>query len=162
MDTLHFFYCFLLTGQKLDFHQLPDYHASRIAYSVLLGFLDITDAEVEQGAYRHNDEYNPAPLLVCAASTLGACVNHGIPQGSLSVMDQNSSAESANEKTGDKMSFITNCRQLWVMSKAFFASERRLQAIKLACFLLALVLSVAGVQVLLSYVSRDFMTAISK
>jgi len=48
------------------------------------------------------------------------------------------------------------------MSKAFFVSERRLQAIKLACALLALVLSVAGVQVLLSYVSRDFMTAISK
>jgi len=77
-------------------------------------------------------------------------------------MDQNSSAESAKEKTGDKTSFSRNCRQLWIMSKAFFASERRSKAIKLACGLLALVLSVAGVQVLLSYVSRDFMTAISK
>ena len=48
------------------------------------------------------------------------------------------------------------------MSKAFFASERRPKAIRLACVLLALVLTVAGVQVLLSYVTRDFMTAISK
>ena len=71
-------------------------------------------------------------------------------------------ADSANEKTGDKPSFSTNCRQVWIMSKAFFVSKRRLQAIKLACALLVLVLSVAGVQVLLSYVSRDFMTAISK
>ncbi|MGZ4954553.1 MAG: ABC transporter ATP-binding protein/permease [Methylobacter sp.] len=48
------------------------------------------------------------------------------------------------------------------MSKAFFASERQSKAIRLACVLLALVLSVAGVQVLMSYVARDFMTAISK
>ncbi|WP_333878263.1 ABC transporter ATP-binding protein/permease [Methylobacter sp.] len=48
------------------------------------------------------------------------------------------------------------------MSKAFFASERQSKAIRLACILLALVLSVAGVQVLMSYVARDFMTAISK
>jgi len=46
--------------------------------------------------------------------------------------------------------------------RRFFASERRSKAIKLACVLLALVLIVAGVQVLLSYVARDFMTAISK
>lgn len=77
-------------------------------------------------------------------------------------MDQNLSAESANEKTGDKTSFSTNCRQLWIMSKAFFASERRSKALRLATVLLVLVLTVAGVQVLLSYVARDFMTAISK
>ncbi|WP_334181174.1 ABC transporter ATP-binding protein/permease [Methylobacter sp.] len=62
----------------------------------------------------------------------------------------------------DNKSFSTNCRQLWIMSKAFFASERQSKAIRLACILLALVLSVAGVQVLMSYVARDFMTAISK
>lgn len=48
------------------------------------------------------------------------------------------------------------------MSKAFFASERRSKALRLATVLLVLVLTVAGVQVLLSYVARDFMTAISK
>jgi hypothetical protein len=63
LDTLAFSYFFLLTGQRLDFHLLADYHASRTAYPVLLGFLEITDAEVEQAAYRRNDENNPAPLL---------------------------------------------------------------------------------------------------
>jgi len=67
---------------RLDFHQLADYHASRTAYPVLLGFLKISDAEAEQAAHRLNDENNPAPLLVSPASTFGACVNHGIPQGS--------------------------------------------------------------------------------
>jgi putative ATP-binding cassette transporter len=48
------------------------------------------------------------------------------------------------------------------MSKAFFASERRHKVRRLAGVLLVLVLSVAGVQVVMSYVARDFMTAISK
>ena len=122
----------LSTGQRLDFQQLADYHACRIAYPGLLGFLEITDAEVEQAAYRLNDENNPIPLLVCVASALGACINHGNPQGSLSVMDQNSSAESANEKTGNKASFGKTCRQLWIISKAFFASERRHKALQVS------------------------------
>ena len=70
--------------------------------------------------------------------------------------------QSADEQTGDNTSFSTNCRQLWIMSKAFFTSERRPKAIRLACGLLAFVLTVAGAQVLMSYVARDFMTAISK
>lgn len=77
-------------------------------------------------------------------------------------MDQNTSAESANGKTDDKTSFAKNCRQLWIMSKTFFASERRFKARRLAVVLLVLVLSVAGVNVVMSYVARDFMTAISK
>jgi hypothetical protein len=71
LNTLAFFYCLLLIEQKLDFHQLADYHASRTAYPVLRGFLLITDAEVEQTVYRLNDKNNPAPLIVCAASALG-------------------------------------------------------------------------------------------
>lgn len=71
-------------------------------------------------------------------------------------------ASPAAEKTGHKASFRKTCRQLWIMSKAFFASERRHKARRLAAALLVLVLSVAGVQVLMSYVARDFMTAISK
>lgn len=69
---------------------------------------------------------------------------------------------SVDEKTGDTASFGKNCRQLWAMSKAFFASERRHKARRLAGVLLVLVLVVAGVQVFMSYVARDFMTAISK
>jgi vitamin B12/bleomycin/antimicrobial peptide transport system ATP-binding/permease protein len=78
------------------------------------------------------------------------------------VVDQNSSAESANQKTGDKSSFSANCRLLWIMSKAFFSSERRFKARRLVVVLFVLVLCVAGVQVVMSYVARDFMTAISK
>ena len=67
---------------------------------------------------------------------------------------------SADEKAGNKASFGTTCRQLWIMSKAFFASERRHKALGFFIVLLTLALSVGGVQVLMSYVARDFMTAI--
>jgi len=69
---------------------------------------------------------------------------------------------SVDEKPDELASFAASGRQLWTMSKAFFASTRRRQALRLAGVLLVLVLSVAGVQVLMSYVARDFMTAISK
>ena len=68
---------------------------------------------------------------------------------------------SADEKAGNKASFGTTCRQLWIMSKAFFASERRHKALGFLIVLLTLALSVGGVQVLMSYVARDFMTAIA-
>jgi putative ATP-binding cassette transporter len=69
---------------------------------------------------------------------------------------------SADEKAGNKTSFGTTCRQLWIMSKAFFASERRHKALGFLIVLLTLALSVGGVQVLMSYVARDFMTAIAE
>jgi len=74
-------------------------------------------------------------------------------------MDPTSSADT---KTGNKASFGTTCRQLWIMSKAFFASERRHKALGFLIILLTLALSVGGVQVLMSYVARDFMTAIAE
>ena len=71
-------------------------------------------------------------------------------------------ATSADEKTGNKASFGTTCRQLWIISRAFFASERRHKALRFLVILLTLALCVGGVQVLMSYVARDFMTAIAK
>jgi len=68
---------------------------------------------------------------------------------------------SADEKTGNKASFGKTCRQLWIMSKAFFASERQHKALRFLIVLLTLALSVGGVQVLMCYVARDFMTAIT-
>ena len=68
---------------------------------------------------------------------------------------------SADKKTDSKASFGTLLRQLWIISKAFFASERRHKALGFTLTLLALALSVGGVQVLMSYVARDFMTAIA-
>ena len=60
----------------------------------------------------------------------------------------------------DRQTFKTTCRQFWLISKAFFASERRHKARGFLMVLLALALAVGGVQVLMSYAGRDFMTAI--
>ena len=64
-------------------------------------------------------------------------------------------AAPADEKTGSKASFGKTCRQLWIISRAFFASERRHKALRFLIILLTLALCVGGVQVLMSYVARD-------
>ncbi len=71
-------------------------------------------------------------------------------------------SSSAAEKAGNKASFGRISRQLWFMSKAFFTSERRHRAFWFLIVLLTMALSVGGVQVLMSYVARDFMTAIAQ
>ena len=53
-------------------------------------------------------------------------------------------------------------RQFWNISKAFFASRQQRKARGYLTALLILALSVGGVQVLMSYAGRDFMTAIAK
>ena len=55
----------------------------------------------------------------------------------------------------------TTRRQFWLISKAFFASERRRKARGFLIALLVLALSVGAVQLLMSYAGRDFMTAIT-
>ncbi len=57
--------------------------------------------------------------------------------------------------------FSGTCRQFWIISKAFFASERRHKARGFLLALLVLAFAVGGVQVLMSYAGRDFMTAIA-
>ncbi|HYN77327.1 MAG TPA: SbmA/BacA-like family transporter, partial [Lamprocystis sp. (in: g-proteobacteria)] len=56
----------------------------------------------------------------------------------------------------------TLVRQLWVITKAFFGSDTRTKALIYVAVLLALALAVGGVQVLMSYVARDFMSAIAQ
>jgi len=53
-------------------------------------------------------------------------------------------------------------RQFWIISKAFFASERRHRARGFLIVLVSLSLAVGAVQVLMSYAGRDFMNAIAK
>ena len=53
-------------------------------------------------------------------------------------------------------------RQFWDIWKAFFASRHQRKAQGYLAALLILALSVGGVEVLISYVGRDFMTAIAK
>ncbi|MDP3851309.1 MAG: ABC transporter ATP-binding protein/permease [Luteolibacter sp.] len=60
----------------------------------------------------------------------------------------------------DRQTFKTTCRQFRQISRAFFASERRHKARGFLIALLMLALSVGGIQVLMSYAGRDFMTAI--
>lgn len=66
------------------------------------------------------------------------------------------------EKSGDKASFGKTLRHLWRISRAFFTSERKYRARGFLIVLLALALAVGSVQVFMSYVARDFMTAIAK
>ncbi len=53
-------------------------------------------------------------------------------------------------------------QQLWLITKAFFRSERRRKARFLLILLLALSVAYVGVTVLTSYVGRDLITAIEK
>jgi len=62
----------------------------------------------------------------------------------------------------DRQTLKTTCRQFWLISKAFFASERRHKARGFLISLLLLALAVGAIQVLMSYAGRDFMTAITK
>ena len=61
-----------------------------------------------------------------------------------------------------RQSFKTTCRQFWVIARALFASERRRKARGYLIALLTMALSVGGVQVIMSYAGRDFMTAIAR
>ncbi|MFM2199136.1 MAG: hypothetical protein RLZZ505_2568 [Verrucomicrobiota bacterium] len=77
----------------------------------------------------------------------------GDPEQSLSTSDL------AAEHRQD---FKTTCRQFWVIAKALFASERKRKARGYLIGLLVMALAVGGVQVLMSYAGRDFMTAIAR
>jgi putative ATP-binding cassette transporter len=51
-------------------------------------------------------------------------------------------------------------RRFWMLTRPFFSSEMKWRALGLVVLLLALSLSLNGVGVLMSYISRDFMTAL--
>lgn len=61
-----------------------------------------------------------------------------------------------------RQSFKTTCRQFRVISRALFASERKRKARGYLIALLAMAMAVGGVQLLMSYAGRDFMTAIAR
>ncbi|MES2923358.1 MAG: ABC transporter ATP-binding protein/permease [Verrucomicrobiota bacterium] len=67
----------------------------------------------------------------------------------------------AKEPIEDRQTLKTTRRQFWLISKAFFASERRRKARGFLIALLLLALAVGGVQVLMSYAGQYFMTAIN-
>jgi vitamin B12/bleomycin/antimicrobial peptide transport system ATP-binding/permease protein len=50
--------------------------------------------------------------------------------------------------------------RFWRVSKPYFTSDRRRQALGLLAILLVLLLTISGLNVAISYVGRDFMTAI--
>lgn len=69
---------------------------------------------------------------------------------------------SLEDTLDDRQNLKTTCRQFWLISRAFFASERRRKARGFLISLLLLALAVGGVQVLMSYAGRDFFTAIER
>ena len=68
----------------------------------------------------------------------------------------------ADAPTSTRDTLARTWRQFWNISKAFFASRQQRTAQGYLAVLLILALSVGGVQVLISYTARDFMTAIAK
>ncbi len=66
------------------------------------------------------------------------------------------------EPAADHQSLKTTFRQFRLISTAFFKSERRYKARGFLIALLLLALTVGGIQVLMSYAGRDFMTAITR
>lgn len=76
-----------------------------------------------------------------------------------SAAQKNPEAEDALEK---RQSMKTTIRQFRIISRAFFASERRRKARGFLIALLLLALTVGGIQLAMSYAARDFMTAITR
>ena len=74
--------------------------------------------------------------------------------------DQTTAA--SEEPVENRQTLKTTARQFWVISKVFFASERRHRARGFLIALLVLALAVGAVQILMSYAGRDFMTAIAE
>ena len=74
--------------------------------------------------------------------------------------EQEPNKPSLEDPTDDRQSIGTTFRQFRLIFRSFFASERRHKARGFLVALLVLALSVGGVQVLMSYAGRDFMTAI--
>lgn len=52
-------------------------------------------------------------------------------------------------------------RRFWTVARLFFISEQKWTAIGFVCLLAVFLVSMNGIDVLLSYVNRDFMTALS-
>lgn len=61
-----------------------------------------------------------------------------------------------------RQAFTKTRRQFWLITRAFFASERRRKARGLLFMLVTLSIAAVGVTVLTSYAARDVMTAIEK
>ncbi|MFT3991377.1 MAG: ABC transporter ATP-binding protein/permease [Luteolibacter sp.] len=70
-------------------------------------------------------------------------------------------ADTSPDQSAPKETFRKTCAQLGMITRAFFASERRRKARGFLIALVLLSLAVGGVQVLMSYAARDFMTAIA-
>jgi len=65
------------------------------------------------------------------------------------------------EESIQRDTFRKTISQFWLITRGFFASERRRKARGFLTALVILSLGVGGVQVLMSYAARDFMTAIA-
>lgn len=76
--------------------------------------------------------------------------------------DANDDLHSGDGEYSRKEVIAKTLLQFWIISKAFFASERRKKARGFLIILLGMSLAVGAVQILMSYAGRDFMNAIAK
>ena len=75
--------------------------------------------------------------------------------------DESNAADATIPQTPERPSAAKSARVFWEISKSFFASPQQRKAQVYLVVLLALALAVGGVEVLISYAGRDFMTAIA-
>lgn len=76
-------------------------------------------------------------------------------------VEKSETPPAAADPVANSQTWKTTCRQFWIISKAFFASERRRKARGFLIALLLLSLATGAVQVLMSYAAAHFMTAIT-
>ncbi len=79
-----------------------------------------------------------------------------------SMSNPNDELHSPSGESTRREVLVRTLRQFWIISKAFFASERRKKARGYLIGLVGMSLAVGAVQVLMSYAGRDFMNAIAK
>ncbi len=73
-----------------------------------------------------------------------------------------SSGKESPDPPAPRESFRKTCAQFVLITRAFFSSDKRRRARGFLTALIVLSLAVGGVQVLMSYAARDFMTAIAE
>jgi putative ATP-binding cassette transporter len=78
------------------------------------------------------------------------------------VPDGETPEHTAGDRVSDPRQLRRTFRQFRDISRAFFTSDQRRKARACLALLLLLALSVGGVEVLISYAGRDFMTAIAR
>lgn len=105
---------------------------------------DWSDRLVDVGVGMMTEPATPAPLFISTAAESGS-----------------KSRGARNNRSADSSSWVAAVRRIWTLGSIYFKGEQRLRAYLLLSSLLIFCAITAGMHVALSYVQRDFSTALS-